>query len=44
MDHMDWLNDNDDTDSDEESGPIDGFRAQVRMLTPLVSPFFTIKN
>jgi len=44
MDHMDGLNDNDDTDTDEERGTIAGFRAQVRMLTPLVWPFFTIQN
>jgi len=44
MNHMDRLNDNDDTDSDEEWGTIAGFRAQVWMLTPLVWPFFTIKN
>jgi len=39
MDHMDRLNDNDDTDSDKEQGTIAGFRAQVRMLTPLVWHF-----
>jgi len=41
---MDRLNDNDDTDSEEQEGIVDGCPAQVRMLTPPVCLAFVIKN